>query len=157
VLVTSQPWAWSVSALMNSTVTVAPAGMMRAGLTMPPIRKVMSGPPGGTAATVKDTREEVNVMVLPASRAPGGTALAIASASETGTYIGESAASWAPVCCAIEVASWLLLYPVADSAGIPVPPAAGVSVAGRAVSAGAVVVLSGAGAAPGVVVFAARR
>ena len=30
---------------MNSTVTVAPAGMTRAGLTRPPIRKVMSGPP----------------------------------------------------------------------------------------------------------------
>ncbi len=54
-VVSTQPWASSLSALMNSTVTVAPTGTTTAGSTRPAIRKVMSGLAGGTASTAKDT------------------------------------------------------------------------------------------------------
>jgi hypothetical protein len=72
--VMTKPWAVPGSALTTSMLTLAPAGTTTVGLTMPPMRKVSSGPPAGLATAARCTLPVAKVMVRAARsmRAPGG-------------------------------------------------------------------------------------
>src|SRR5581483_2975251 len=105
--VTNHPWAWSVSAFTNSTVTVAPWGTTSSGLVSPPIVKLMSGAPGATATTVNATSGVVNVMRLPARStvAFAGCWAASCLTADAGTVIGACPCRLVPACLPMASAS----------------------------------------------------
>src|SRR6266571_6274425 len=73
--VTAGPCAVSGSALMTWMLMCAPAGTTIAGLTIPAMRKVSSGPPAGLATMVSETLAPEKVIVCRArlTVAPAGS------------------------------------------------------------------------------------
>src|ERR1700722_1382163 len=119
--VMSQPCASSVSLLMNCTLTCAPWGTMIAGLVSPAMVKVMSGPPGAMATTVKDALVvwKVIVSVRGSMLAPAGAWALSALTWLRGTFCGAFPASPVPAFCATNCAS------DGSSKVLPLPGAAG--------------------------------